>query len=208
MRWTAATVGSASFGSPGGLMVLWNALSSMPPFVLLPAFRPLPPKAPWSGTEADWEECRRATRVLLQRLHPVPVVRGWVREITASQPVARTERQVAQRACALWAVLEALPGVLAMKDVLVRAFRLHVTTGAMETKASIYNTPVGLGIAVLALLEALRWRYPGETSACRCWRLQWSEGASLPLLHSLFAPRLAGGHGPGAPRLYLVAWLG
>ena len=54
MRWTAATGGSASFGSPGCLMALWNTLSPMPPFVLLPAFRPLPPPAPWSATEADW----------------------------------------------------------------------------------------------------------------------------------------------------------
>ena len=27
--------------------------------------------------------------VLLQRVHPVPVIRGWVPELTASQPVAR-----------------------------------------------------------------------------------------------------------------------
>ena len=131
--------------------------------------------------------------VLLQRVHPVPVIRGWVREITASQPVARTERRVADRACALWAVLEASPGVLAMEDLLVGAFKLYVAGGAMETRASVYNTPQGLGIAVPALLEALRWRYPGETSACRCWRLHWSEGASLPLLHSLFAPLWRGG---------------
>ena len=83
MRWTAATGGSAYFGSPGCLMALWNDLSPMPPFVLLPAVRPLPPPAPWSGTAADWEEWRRATRVLLQRVHPVPVIRGWVRDITA-----------------------------------------------------------------------------------------------------------------------------
>ena len=172
---------------------LWDALSSMPPSVLLPAFRPLPPPAPWSGTEADWEEWRRAMRVLLQRMHPVPVIRGWVREITASQPLARTERRVAEHACAMWAVLEASPGVLAMEDVLIGAFKLYVATGAVEPRACICNTPEGLGIAVLALLEALRWRYPGETSACRCWRLHWSEGASLPLLHSLFAPLWVGG---------------
>ena len=132
-------------------------------------------------------------RVLLQRVHPVPVIRGWVREITASEPVARTERRVAERACALWAVLEASPGVLAMADVLVGAFKLYVATGAMETRASIFNTPQGLGIAVPALLEALRWRYPEKMSACRCWRLHWSEGASLPLLHALFAPLWRGG---------------
>ena len=132
-------------------------------------------------------------RVLLQRMHPVPVVRGWVREITASQPLARTERRVAEHACALWAVPEASPGVLAMEDVLIGAFKLYVATGAVELRASICNTPEGLGIAVPVLLEALRWRYPGETSACRCWRLHWSEGASLPLLHSLFAPLWVGG---------------
>ena len=126
--------------------------------------------------------------MLLQRVHPVPVIRGWVREITASQPLARTERRVVEHACALWAVLEASPGVLAMEDVLIAAFNLSVANGAVEPKASICNTPEGLGIAVLALLEALRWRYPGETNASRCWRLHWSEGVSLPLLHSLFAP--------------------
>ena len=45
--------------------------------------------------------------MLLQRVYPVPVIRGWVREITASQPLARTERRVGEHACALWAVLEA-----------------------------------------------------------------------------------------------------
>ena len=168
---------------------LWDTLSSMPPPVLLPAFRPLPPPAPWSGTEAAWEEWRRA----LQRMHSVPVVRGYVRKITASQPLARTERRVAVHACALWAVLEASPGVPAMEDVLIGAFKLYVATRAVEPRASICNTPQGLGIAVPALLAALRWRYPGETSACRCWRLHWSKGASLPLLHSLFAPLWVGG---------------
>ena len=48
--------------------------------------------------------------------------------------------------------------------------------------------PQGLGSAVLALLEALRWRYPGERSGRRCYRLHWNEGASLPLLHALVAP--------------------
>ena len=48
---------------------------------------------------------------------------------------------------------------------------VYVATGAVETRASIYNTPQGLGIAVPALLEALPWRYPGQKSACRCWRL-------------------------------------
>ena len=128
------------------------------------------------------------TRVLLLRVHLVPVIRGWVREITASQPVARTERRMAERASALLAVLEASPGVMVMEDVMVGAFKLYVVIGAMETRASIYNTPQGLGIAVPALLEALRWWYPWETSACRCLGLHWSEGASLPLLHSLFAP--------------------
>ena len=52
--------------------------------------------------------------VLLQRVQPVPVIRGWVRELTASQPVARTEMRVAERACALWAMLGAAPSVLAL----------------------------------------------------------------------------------------------
>ena len=42
----------------------------------------------------------------------------------ASQQVARTERRVAERACATWAVLEASPAVQAMEDVPVGAFRL------------------------------------------------------------------------------------
>ena len=71
--------------------------------------------------------------------------------------------------------------------------KLYVATGALEPRASIYNTPYRLGIAVLALLEALRWRYLAKTSACRCSRLHWSEGASLPLLHALSAPLWCGG---------------
>ena len=151
-----------------GAEVIVDAFSTMPPSVLLPAYRPMPPPAPWSGTEADWEKWRRAMRVLLQRVHPVPVIRGLFPEITGSQPLARTERRVAEHACALWAVLEASPGVLAMEDVLIGAFKLYVATGAVEPKASICNTPEGWGIAVSALLEALRWRYPGETNACHC----------------------------------------
>ena len=95
---------------------------------------------------------------LPQGVHPLPFIRSWVQEITASQPVARTERRVAVHACALWPVLEASPGVLAMGDVLVGAFKLYVATGTMETRASICNTLVELGIAVPALLEVLRWR--------------------------------------------------
>ena len=79
--------------------------------------------------------------MLLQRVHPVPVIRGWVWEITASQPLARTERRVAEHACAQWAVLEASPGVLAMEDVLIGALKLYVTTGAVEPRASVCNTP-------------------------------------------------------------------
>ena len=109
--------------------------------------------------------------VLWQRVHPMPVVRRWVREITASHPVARSEIREAERACSLWALLAAAPGVLTLEDGLVGAFKLFVSAGAVEPRASIFNTPHGLGISVPALLEALRWRYPGETSACRCYAL-------------------------------------
>ena len=95
---------------------------------------------------------------------------------------------MAERACALWALLVAAPGVLALEDLLVGAFMLFIATGAVEPRASIFNTPHGLGMSVPALLEALQRRYPGETSACPCWRLHWSEGANLHLLHELLAP--------------------
>ena len=101
--------------------------------------------------------------------------------------------RVAERAYARWAVPAVVLGVLAPEDVLVGAFKPYVATGVLEPRASIYNTPQGLGIAVPALVEALRWRYSGETSACRYWRLHWSEGATLPLLHALFAPVWHGG---------------
>ena len=53
-------------------------------------------------------------------------------------------------------MLGAAPGVLPLEDVLVGAFRLFVATGMVEPRASIFNTPHGLGISVPALLEALR----------------------------------------------------
>ena len=108
---------------------------------------------------------------------------------------ARLEIRVAERVCSLWALLAAAPGVLVLEDVLVLAFRLFVSTGAVEPRASIFNfnMPHGLGISVPALLEALRWRYPGETSACRCWCRHCSEGANVYLLHSLLAPLWHGG---------------
>ena len=187
----------------GLLLALCLPLFCCPLFGRCP---PPPPPVPWSGTEAHWEEWWRAMHVLLQRVHPVHVIRGWVREITASQLVARTERRVAERACALWAVLEASPGVLAMEDFLVGAFKLYVATGAMKTRASICNTPQGLGIAVPALLEALRWRYPGETSACLLEAAMERGGELAPLAYAV-CPPLARGHGPGALGLYLVARL-
>ena len=62
------------------------------------------------------------------------------------------------------------------------------------TLASIYNTPQGFGIAVLALLGALRWWYPGDRRACRFWCLHWSEGGGgLRLTHALFPPLRHGG---------------
>ena len=46
-----------------------------------------------------------------------------------------------------------------------------------------------------ALLEASRWRSPVDTSACRCWRLHWSEGASEHV-QALLAPFWHGGPVP------------
>ena len=147
-------------------------------------------------------------RVLLQRMHPVPVVRGWVREITASQPLARTERRVAEHACALWAVLEASPGVLAMEDVLIGAFKLYVATGAAEPRASICNTPEGLGIAVPVLLEALRWRYPGGNERVPLLEAALQRRGELAPSAFSVCPPLGGGYGAGAPGVYLATWLG
>ena len=131
--------------------------------------------------------------VLEQRVNPMPVVQRWARGFTAYRPTAHSEIRVAERACSLWAILAAAPGVLVLEDVLVGSFRLLVSTGAAEPTASIFNTPHGVGVSVVALLEALRWRYPGETCGCRCWRLHWSEGADEYLLRSLLAPLWDGG---------------
>ena len=65
------------------------SFSFMPVAVLLPASRPLPPPAPWSGSEAHWAEWRTAMDVLGHLVHPVPVIRRWVREITVTHLVAR-----------------------------------------------------------------------------------------------------------------------
>ena len=135
--------------------------------------------------------------VLLQRVHPVPVIGGWVREITASQPVGRTERRVAKRACVLWAVLEASRGVLAMEDVLVGAFKLYVATGAMETRAAIYNRPQGLGIAVPAHRGAAM-AVPGGDECLPLLAPALERGGELAPLAFPVCPSLAGGGGEGA----------
>ena len=67
-----------------------------------------------------------------------------------------------------------------MEDVLVGAFKLYVATGAMESRASIYNTPQGLGIAVPALLEVLRRRYPGETVRAAAGGCTRTRGRACP----------------------------
>ena len=126
--------------------------------------------------------------VLEQRVNPIPVVRRWAREFTASRLTARWEIRVAERARSLWALLAAAPGVLVLENVLVGAFRLFMATGAVEA------------------VEALQWRCLGETSACRCWRLHWSEGANVYLLHLL----LTVWHGGPVPacqgRTHMPGW--
>ena len=73
--------------------------------------------------------------VLGHKVHPVPVVRRWVREIAANHPVARSEIRAAERACSLWVLLAAALGVSTLEDVFVGAFRLFVSTGAVGRRA-------------------------------------------------------------------------
>ena len=134
--------------------------------------------------------------VLEQRVNPIPVVRRWAHELTACRPTACLQIRVAERACSLWVVLSAARGLLVPEDLLMGAFRLFVATGAAKPRVSMFITPHGLGVSVAALLEALWWTYPGETSACRCWRLHWSEGVDVYLLRSLLTPPWNGGPVP------------
>ena len=144
--------------------------------------------------------------VLEHRVNPIPVVRRWAREFLPSRPTARLEIGVVERACSLRALLAAAPGVSVLEDMLLGAFRLFVATGAAELRASIFNTPHGPRNWVPALLEALRWRYPGEMSACQCWRPHWSKGADAYCTR--FSLRCGMGAGPSLPGVDPHAGLG
>ena len=132
----------------------------MPVSVLLPTYRPLPPPRhpgrggkrvgrsggrPWTSWSSGCTQSRSSA-----------VGCAKLRRLT------RWLARVPERACLLWALLALAPGVLTPEDVLIGAFELFFATGAVEPRASIFNTPHGLGISVPALLDALQWRYPGR----------------------------------------------
>ena len=73
---------------------------------------------------------------------------------------------MAERACALCALLSATLGIVSLEDVLMGAFRCYVPSRADRPKAALGNTAWGLGIAVVTLLEELKWRYLGEVAGC------------------------------------------
>ena len=93
-------------------------------------------------------------------------------------------------------MLVASPGILVLEDVLMGAFTLFVATGAMEPQEAILNKPRGPRESVTALLEALRWRYPGETCGAGVGGCIGAR-RRMSLLDSLLAPQWEGGPAKG-----------
>ena len=154
------------------------------------------------GDGDDWEEWLRATCVLLQRVHPVPVIRGWVREITASQPVARTERRVAEHACALWAVLGGSAGHGGRSGCGLQALRRHRGGGAQGPHL---KHACGVGHRGASPFGGAVMAVPGGDECVPLLAAALERGGKLAPLALPICPIVAGRHGLGAPGLYLAA---
>ena len=163
--------GRVGVGVASVTFVLPHSLSLMPRPVVLPCFHPLLAPAPshmgrrrrqhhWGR----WEDDRLRG---IARAHPVPILRGWARELTTAVSGLRHWGKIVDAACVLYAVCMLFPGALDL-PALLGALEYFVSVGATRPAASISFTGVGLAVAPGAVRAALRWRY--GAAASQAWR--------------------------------------
>ena len=165
----------------------------MPRPVVLPCFHPLPPPAPSHmgrrRRQRDWGRWEEDRLRGIARAHPVPVLRGWARELTAAVSGARRWGKIVDAACVLYAVCMLFPGALDLTALLVGAFEYFISVGATRPAASISFTGVGLAVAPGAVRAALRWRYGAEaTHAWRAPRQHFLAGAMRQVVYNIILP--------------------
>ena len=145
----------------------------------------------WAGTGASviWGVGRKTGSRGMARAHPVPVLRGWARELTAAVSGARRCGKIVDAACVLNAVCMLFPSALDLTALLVGAFEYFISVGASRPGASVSFTGVGLAVAPGAVRAALRWRYGAEaTHAWRAPRQHFLAGAMRQAVYDIILP--------------------
>ena len=165
----------------------------MPRPVALSCFHPLPPPAPTHmgrrRRQRDWGRWEEDRQRGIARAHPVPVLRGWARALTAAVSGARRWGKIVDAACVLYAVCMLFPGALDLTALLVGAFEYFISVGASRPAASVSFTGVGLAVAPGAVRAALRWRYgAGATHAWRAPRQHFLAGAMRQEVYNIILP--------------------
>ena len=165
----------------------------MPRAVVLPCFHPLPPPAPSHmgrrRRQHDWGLWGEDRLRGIGRAHPVPVLRGWARELTEAVSGARRWGKIVDAACVLYAVCMLFPDALDLTALLVGAFEYFISVGVTRPAAWISSTGVGLAVAPGAVRAALRWRYGAEaTHAWRAPRQHFLAGAMRHVVYNIILP--------------------
>ena len=159
---------------------------------MLPCFHPLPPPAPSHmgrrRHQHDWGRLEEDRLRGIARAHPVPILRGGARELTAAVSGLRRWGKIVDAACGLYAVCMLFPGALDLPALLVGAFDF-VSVGATRPGASISFTGVGLAVATGVVRAPLRWRYAAAASqAWRAPRRHFLAGAVRQVVYDIISP--------------------
>ena len=175
------------------VFALPQSLSLMPRPVVLPCFHPLPPPPPSHmgrrRRQHDWGRWEEDRLRGITRAHPVQILRGWVRELTAAVSGFRRCGKIVDAACVLYAVCMLFLGALDLPAFMVGAFEYFVSVGATRPAASISFTGVGLAMAPGAVRAALRWRYGAAASqAWRAPRRRFLAGAVRQVVYNIISP--------------------
>ena len=133
-----------------------------------------------------WEEDRLRG---IARAHPVPILRGWARELLAAIVGVRRWGKIVDAACILYAICMLFPGALDLIALLMGAFDYYVSAGATRPAASIRFTGAGLAVAPGVVRAALRWKYGAAASiAWRAPRRHFLAGAGEEVVYNIVSP--------------------